>query len=141
MSRRGPALLLLAAVSGCGTTTIISGDPAALIVADGRVLGRGHGELGRRGAPGSTVVIARSDDGRQQTQRVSRQFTFTTLVAGLLTDGICLIACWEYPETVHLPAPAAFETLGSATGGDPWLTPPPGWRPRGAPATLPVSGR
>src|SRR4051812_43595183 len=138
MSCRGLALLLLAAVSGCGTTTIISGDPTALIVADGRVLGRGHGELGRRGTPGSTVVIARSDDGRQQTQRVSRQFTSTTLMAGLLTDGICLIACWEYPETVYLPpAPAPFETPGSAPGGDPWLTPPPGWRPRPSPATLP----
>ena len=133
MPRGGLPALLLAAACGCGTTQIISSDPSALIVADGRVLGRGRGEIGRRGTPGSTVVIVKTDDGRQETQKVSRQFTPTTLVFGLLTYGICLITCWEYPETVFLVLPgrpALLETPGPAGGVDPWLTPPPGWRPR-----------
>jgi hypothetical protein len=138
MSRRGSALVLLslmAASAGCGTTQIVTTDPSARVVADGRTLGRGQGQLTRRGFPGSTNVVARTDDGRQGELVLRRQFTALTLVLGLFTYGVCLVACWEYPDTVMVPLPPPASGYPAAPGAappaavDPWLQPPPGWQP------------
>jgi hypothetical protein len=144
MARRGPALLLLlsmAGSAGCGTTQVLTTEPTARVVADGQTLGRGQGRLTRRGFPGSTNVVARTDDGRQGELLVRREFTALTLVLGLVTYGVCLIACWEYPDTVMIPlppapgagypAPPGTAPAGIAPAGpvDPWLQPPAGWTP------------
>jgi hypothetical protein len=129
------------AAGGCGTTTIVAGDPGARIFADGRLLGRGQGQLTRRGPPGGTTVVVRTDDGRQEQTIIKRQFTALTLLGGLFTYGICLIACWEYPDMVAVPMASAYHPYGAppfpgAPAGyapppvvDPWLQPPGGYAP------------
>jgi hypothetical protein len=140
-SRAFALLVLMAVAAGCGTTKIYTNDPGARVLADGRSLGKGQGELTRRGLPGSTKVVARTDDGREGEVQLKREFTAMTLVMGLFTYGVCLIACWEYPDTVMIPVPmppgyAPPNMPGYAPPGgapppavDPWLTPPPGWQP------------
>ena len=145
---RRPACLLLAATlvagAGCGTVTVTSNDLTARLYAGGRMLGRGTGELQRRGTPEKTTIIAVSEDGRRAQTVVKREFTGVTLLGGLLTYGICLIACWEYPSVVLVAFPPlapyqdafgqAYEppheqgAYGSAWGNDPWMQPPPGWQ-------------
>jgi hypothetical protein len=142
--RRGVcALLLLALAGGCGSTQVLTDDPRARIYADGRMIGKGTGELTRRGFPGSTTVVVATEDGRRETTQVKREFTAATLVFGLLTYGICLVTCWEYPSLVLIPvAPrggqaSAYAPPGQAgppadgwgATGDPWLQPPPGYQP------------
>jgi hypothetical protein len=130
------ALLGCVAAAGCGTTNIYTTDPGARVVADGVTLGRGQGQLTRRGFPGSTSVVVKTDDGRQAETVVRRQFTGLTLLLGFFTYGVCLLACWEYPDTVFVPLPGgAAPGYGPAPAGvappavDPWLQPPPGWQP------------
>jgi hypothetical protein len=132
MDRRVVALSLIAALAGaagCGTTQITTSDPSARVVADGRVLGRGKGQLTRRGFPGSTSVVVRTEDGRQGEMVIRRRFTGLTLLMGLFTYGVCLVACWEYPGHVMVPLPAATTGYATPGGADPWLEPPPGWQP------------
>ncbi len=126
------ALLGCLAVSGCGTTHIYTTEPGARVLADGRALGRGTGELTRRGFPGSTKVVVKTEDGRQGETVVRREFTALTLVLGFVTYGVCLLACWEYPDTVFVPLPGGIPTPGygntpAAATVDPWLQPPPDW--------------
>jgi hypothetical protein len=134
------SLLLLCALAigvgaaGCGSTQILTTQPDARIFVDGRALGQGQASIDKRGAPGSAVVVVKTADGRQQQSIIQRSFTGTTLVAGLFTYGICLIACWEYPDTVFIalpepPRPAAPPPVATAAG-DPWLIPPANWHPR-----------
>ncbi len=58
-------LLLVAVTSGCGTTQILTDDPQARIYADGQMVGKGQGQLTRRGFPGSTTVVVATEDGRR----------------------------------------------------------------------------
>jgi hypothetical protein len=129
--------LLASGAAGCGSTQILTTEPDARIFVDGRALGQGHASIDKRGTPGSTTVVVKTADGRQQQSVVERSFTGTTLVAGLFTYGICLFACWEYPDTVFIPLPespraTASLPLATAAAADPWMTPPAGWRPRAA---------
>jgi hypothetical protein len=139
---RLPALALLASfalpatlVAGCGTTNIYTSDPGARVIADGQTLGRGQGQLTRRGFPSSTQVVVKTDDGRQGELRIRREFTGVTFLMGLFTYGVCLVACWEYPDTVFIPLPGGTTPgygpapVGAPPAVDPWLTPPPGWHP------------
>ena len=131
------ALLALCARfgAGCGTTNIYTSDPGARVMADGQTLGRGQGQLTRRGFPSSTQVVVKTDDGRQGELRIRREFTAVTFLMGLFTYGVCLLACWEYPDTVFIPLPGAPNPgygpapVGAPPAVDPWLTPPPGWQP------------
>jgi hypothetical protein len=140
------ALVVLAAVaasaSGCGTTHVLTQDATARVYVDGAMVGKGHGTVSQRGFPGSAHLLAKSEDGRRKSATVSRSFTGVTLLLGFVTSGICWIACWEYPSSVVLDLPPAPGTAGAAPAGglgvpattpgvDPWLQPPPGWRPRG----------
>ena len=104
------------------------------------MLGRGTGELRRRGAPESLIITAVTDDGRRSQTVTKREFTGFTLLTGIFTYGICLFACWEYPSAVLVAVPPATPYMGGQhgfdappPGQDPWLTPPPGWTPK-APA-------
>lgn len=131
--RRAVCLLLatiLLAGTGCGTVVVTSTDPTARLYAGGRMLGRGTGELRRRGTPESTTITAISEDGRRAQTIARREFTGVTFLAGLFTYGICLIACWEYPSVVLVDLPPAAAPHQSEYGSDPWLIPPPGWQPR-----------
>jgi hypothetical protein len=136
-------VLLLALASGCGSTQILTDDPQARIYADGRMIGKGKGELTKRGFPGGTTVVVASEDGRRETTQVKREFTVATLVLGLFTYGICLVTCWEYPGMVFVPiAPRvpyanSYGPPGQPPGApgapatapvDPWLQPPPGYQ-------------
>jgi hypothetical protein len=130
------ALALLAALTGgCGTTHIYTTDPSARVMANGETLGRGQGQLTRRGFPSSTQVLVKTEDGRQGEVRVRREFTGVTLLLGLVTYGVCLLACWEYPDTVFVPLPGGPTPgygptpAGGPGAADPWLMPPPGWQP------------
>jgi hypothetical protein len=126
-------LILVIAIAGCGTTDIITTDPGARIVVDGRQVGRGHGEITQTGLPVSSTVAVVSEDGRRETRIIQRRFTGTTLLLGLFTDGICLLACWQYPDTVFVPLPGGAPTAygqGAPAPYDPWLQPPSAWQPR-----------
>ena len=96
---------LLVLLVACGTTHIRTDDPRALIYVDGRLAGRGQAEMTRRGTPGSSTIDVVAPDGRRGHLSLSRSFTATTLVAGLLTDLIGLAVAWELPESVYVPLP------------------------------------
>jgi hypothetical protein len=139
-------LAVAISLGGCGTVRITAADPNARLFAGGRSLGRGTGEISRRGMPGSTIIVAVSEDGRRSQTIARREFTAFTFVTGLFTYGICMFACWEYPSDVVVPLAAqpASEALGArrmdAQQMDAlWLNPPPGWTPRSkAPAAGPT---
>jgi hypothetical protein len=130
------ALGVAISLAGCGTMRITAEDPGAHIYAGGRALGRGTAELSRRGMPGSTTIIAVSDDGRRAQTIARREFTALTLITGFFTYGICMFACWEYPSDIYLPMPAKPKSmdLGAQQLDDLWLNPPAGWTPRKATA-------
>ena len=141
-SRLAAGLLLATlAAGGCGTVTVTATDPGARLYAGGRMLGRGTGEIRRRGAPETLTITAVTDDGRRSQTVTKREFTGFTLLTGIFTYGICLFACWEYPSAVLVAVPPAPVYMGGGQHGfdapppgqDPWLTPPPGWTPK-APA-------
>jgi hypothetical protein len=138
-----PALpVLVLAIAGCGTTDIITTDPGARIVVDGLQVGRGHGEITQTGWPGSSTVAVVSEDGRRETRVIQRRFTSTTLLLGMFTDGICLLACWQYPDTVFVPLPGGAPTAygqGAPAPYDPWLQQPPAWQPSSPPPPPPDS--
>jgi hypothetical protein len=149
--RRAIAILTLAALlGGCGTTYVIPSEPNARVYVDGAMVGKGVGKLPQRGLPGSAAVLVQTDDGRRQHQTVSRSFTLVTFLLGFITYGVCWLACWEYPGSVmvampapaggYAPPPAAAAGFGPppAAAVDPWLQPPPGWRP---PADAPAGSR
>ncbi len=123
-------LLVTLCSAGCGTTQIITTEPRARISVDGRSLGRGRAEIDKRGSPGSVTVLVNTEDGRREQQQIRRSFTLTTLLLGVLTYGVCLIACWEYPDTVFIQLPDARRGgVGDPSPSqDPWLLPPPGWQ-------------
>lgn len=143
--RSGALLLSMAlATAGCGTTTIVSNDRQARIWVDGQMVGRGTGTITKRGPFGDAQVLVKTPDGRRVVHTISRSFTAATLVLGLVTYGVCLLACWEYPDSLVVqfdqpnggPASVAprssWEWTGEGASGpgvDPWLQPPPGWRP------------
>lgn len=127
LTARAVVAAIAVASVGCGTTTILTNEPSARIIVEGRMVGRGQGEIGQRGMPGSTTVTVQADDGRRGQAVISRRFTGLTLLTGFFTYGICFIACWEYPSTVMVPLPAA-QLTPPGGGADPWLMPPPGWQ-------------
>ena len=123
-------LILAVASGGCGTTSIITNDKHARIFVDGEMVGRGHGTITKRGVFGDTLVIVKAPDGRSERQQISRSFTALTLLFGIFTYGICLFACWEYPDSVYVELDLLRPSGGSeAAGADPWLMPPAGWKP------------
>src|SRR3954447_19937579 len=135
MRRSVAALLLVVMASGCGTSMVVANDSSARIFVDGEMVGKGQGSVTMRGLPGSAQVLVKTEDGRRQQASMSRSFTATTFVLGLITYGICWVAWWECPGSLFVepPAPAApagAADLGAPGAGDPWLQPPPGWQPR-----------
>ena len=122
------------ALSGCATTRIYTDDPEARVYANGKEIGRGHGELRQWGPPHTAEVWARAPDGRRGRLHVKRHFGFGALALGVVTYGVCWFACWQYPETVYLrldepPArtvPVASWDVVPAVE-DPWMAPPAGW--------------
>jgi hypothetical protein len=130
-ANRSVLLVPLLAIAGCGTTSIVTTDPRARIMVDGQQVGRGRGEITQTGLPVSSTVFVVTDDGRRQSLVVDRHFTGTTFVLGLFTYGICLVACWQYPDTVFVPLPAGVPMAygQSPIPYDPWLQPPPRWQP------------
>jgi hypothetical protein len=142
--RNNPLLVvtLAALVVGCGTTQIIANDPQAIITVDGVPVGRGVGSVRQTGFPGSAQVSAKTEDGRTTHQTIRRSFGWPAGVLGLFTYGVCFLACWQYPDAVlvNLPPVRVEAAKGweapdaSSPGADPWLRPPPGWRPAPEPA-------
>ncbi len=124
-----------ASLFGCGTTLIVTNEPGARIWANGRLVGRGQAQIDQRGTPETSTILVKADDGRQERTVIKRRFTGITFLAGIFTYGVCLFACWEYPNSVFVALPPTMHgpaTAGWEPGGalDPWLVPPPGWRPR-----------
>jgi hypothetical protein len=97
------AAALLCLVAACGTTHIRTDDRRALIYVDGQLAGRGEAEMTRRGTPHTAQIVVVAPDGRRARLDVSRSFTSTTLIVGLFTDLVGLIAAWEMPESVYVP--------------------------------------
>lgn len=123
--------LLFLALVGCGTTQIVANDPQARIIVDGVTQGQGMASVTKVGFPGSSLVVAETSDGRKTRQTISRSFVWTTAVFGIVTYGICLVACWEYPGTVFLylpPAPTESGFTPLQPANDPWLMPPSNWK-------------
>jgi hypothetical protein len=135
---RAALILSLVAVTGCGTTYVVTTDPGARVFVDGQMVGKGQGTVTQRGLPGRAQVLVKTDDGRREQTTMSRSFTGTTFLLGLITYGVCWVACWEYPGSVLVDVggpklQAASYTTPGAVAQDPWLQAPPGWRPHGTP--------
>jgi hypothetical protein len=120
-SGRLRSLALLVALSACGTTRIHSADRDARIFVDGVLVGRGDAEITRRGLPGHTRITVEGRDGRRAETEVARSFTAATLVAGLFTGYVGLIAAWELPEVIAVDLPAGGGWEGPDPADDPWL--------------------
>jgi hypothetical protein len=144
MCRLGQTTLLLGTLAtlsatlsaGCGTTQIVASDPQAFIAVDGVPVGRGVASVKKNGLPGTSIVTAKTEDGRRADQPMSRSFGWTAGLLGFITYGVCFFACWEYPDMVYLvlPSPPRLDIRSGwdAPGGpaqDPWLLPPPSWQP------------
>jgi hypothetical protein len=136
---RAVLTLALAAVAcaSCGTTYVVTTEPTARVYVDGAMVGKGQGTVTQRGFPGSAHVLVKTEDGRRQQSSLKRSFTATTFLLGLITYGVCWVACWEYPGSVlvDLPVPPGMEkpspfTAAATPAVDPWLQPPPGWHPK-----------
>jgi hypothetical protein len=110
------------ALAGCGTTLIRASDPGARIWVDGRLAGVGIAKVTRRGLPHTTQILVQTADGRRASQEVSRSFTATTLIGGLLTSYVGMIALWELPETVTVTLPPGSSWDGDSS--DVWMQPP-----------------
>jgi hypothetical protein len=126
------AAALLVATAGCGTARIYTNDPDARIYVDGRMVGKGQGEIRRRGMPGSSTIVVKTADGRRTTKQIRRRFTGTTFVIGLFTYATGFLFAWEYPDefvAVEQPAASAPATSDWGAGADDWNQPPPGWSP------------
>jgi hypothetical protein len=91
-------------------------------------MGQGIARVTKVGFPGSSQVIAETNDGRKTRQTISRSFAWTTALFGFFTYGICFFACWEYPETVLLTLPPAPGEVPPDATTDPWLLPPTNWK-------------
>jgi hypothetical protein len=124
-------LVFTIGAGGCGTTTIVTNDSHAKIFVDGAMIGRGQGGIQKRGMFGDAQVVVKAPDGRRQVQQISRSFTLTTFLLSFITYGVCLVACWEYPDSVYVMLDeVAKGSWGPEAGAvDPWLSPPPGWTP------------
>jgi hypothetical protein len=126
------ALALALGTAACSPTKIVSSDPMATIIADGR-MSKGQLEIGRYGLPGSETVIVRNNAGHEQRAELKRRFTGLTLLTGLFTYGVCLLFCWEYPETLLVQMPTERTQSSWDDGpGDPWLQAPAGYVNRSA---------
>jgi len=134
MSLVRAVLLLAAAVAGCGTTQITTSDPGARIFVDGEYVGRGRGEVTRRGPPGRATVLVRTDGGERAQATMRRSFGVTTFLLGLVSYLVCWVACWEYPESLYVSLPQHHPGPSWGGGVDPWLQPPAGWTPPAASA-------
>ena len=122
------AFVLLAALAGgCGTTQIIASDSHARIFVNGDLVGKGEAEIRKRGWPSSSRVVVKTADGREGRRTISRGFTLTTFLLGLVTYYACMVACWEYPDSVFVQLEGPAAGAGDVARLDPWLAPPPGW--------------
>ena len=122
---RAVLVCIALAAAACGTTRIVAGDPAALILVDGALAGRGTAELRKRGLPSQVDIEVRFPGGAIVRRLLSRKLTGLTLVAGLLTYGIGLLTVWEHPDEIVVPAPPAASGW-DAPAEDPWMRPPSG---------------
>jgi len=128
------AALALAALllAGCGTTRIYTNDPNARIYVNGEMVGKGSASVRKRGGPGSSQVIVKTSDGRRYTKQLRRSFTYKTLLIGLVTSYVGLLAAWEYPDSVYIAVAEDERRSSSSWDGnsDVWLQPPVGWEPQ-----------
>jgi hypothetical protein len=137
-----PAVALAAALGGCGTMRVTAADPSARLYAGGRMLGKGTGEIKRRGMPESTTITAVTEDGRRSQTVAKREFTAFTFFTGLFTYGICMFACWEYPSDIFIAVPPqpSYQGVGAGNPDDLWLRPPAGWQPKAGTTPAPAPG-
>lgn len=129
---RRAAALLFAGTTGCLTTRVVASDPTATVWVDGRA-STGEARLAQLGPPHHARILVRTADGRTVQAELSRT-PATALAWSLYTGGLCLLVCWSYPARVEVAVPRAASSWDADPEDDPWLRPPPGWRPPERPA-------
>lgn len=129
-----------ALLTACGTTRIYTNDPNARIYVDGEMVGKGSASVRKRGGPGSSQIIVKTADGRRYSRQMRRKFTYTTLLIGLVTSYVGLIAAWEYPDSVYIAVSddVARSSASWDGAGDVWLQAPPRWEPKTTAPPAPV---
>lgn len=121
------ALILLA---GCGTTQLRVNDPKAKIFVDGTLVGEGSADLRpRMGLPGKVLVTVKRDGATLLEQELSREFTFVTLLVGMVTVYTGLLWAWQYPSELELTVPLlpAKKSGGWDDPVSPWDKPESPW--------------
>lgn len=121
------ALLLLAS---CGTTQLSVNDPKAKIFVDGTLVGEGSADLRpRMGLPGKVLVTVKRDGATLAEQELSREFTFVTLLVGMVTVYTGLLWAWQYPSELELTVPLlpAKKSGGWDDPVSPWDKPESPW--------------
>jgi hypothetical protein len=145
MIRYALAISLLATTVACGSVQIRTEEGAKIYV-NGRLVGKGHGTIRKRGGPSTARITVKTEDGRRASRRIKRSFDGWTALSCPFTYLIGCFANWSYPDSVYLDlperAPYSPGTKGKVNpgwgerGNDVWNQPPPGWKstPSSAPA-------
>jgi hypothetical protein len=130
-ARVGLLVAALAGASGCATTRVTTSEPGARIWFDGRPVPR-SGKVSAVGPPNTARVVVIAKDGRRARALVPRRISVGTVERAFYTMGLCLLLCWEYPETVHLELPPAPKrpAWDDQSAERAWLAPPGGTAPQ-----------
>ncbi|MBI2603555.1 MAG: hypothetical protein HYW48_10925 [Deltaproteobacteria bacterium] len=116
-------IFTLISLVSCTTTSVITNSKHAQVFVDGQYEGKGSVvEIPSWGSR-ATVEIKAKENGQSNVMRVTRKFTFSTLVVSLFTYGLGLLFYWQLPDTIVMPRPASIniDPWNPMSGTDPWL--------------------
>ncbi len=134
VAEKGWALLGLAALLvSCGTMEIRVSDPKAKIFVDGELSGEGTAEVPRMGLPAKVIVTVEQQGKAVVQQEVKREFTYVTLLLGMVSVYTGLLWAWQYPSELVLELPTV-----PAEGG--WQKPGSVWDKQESPWDKPYDG-
>ncbi len=110
-------LVPLLLVASCGHSQLRATQPDVRLYVDGDLVGKGTAEIKRMGFPKSVVVEARRGSAVVARQEISRRFTFSTAILGLVTLYTGFFWAWQYPDVVEIFVPESVAPGGSVS---PW---------------------
>ncbi len=94
----------VALLGSCSHTLISTNDHRAKIFVDGQYIGTGSGKIKRVGFPKTSNILVKSTRGKKQ-QKIEREFTLRTMLAGAFSYFTGFLWAWEFPEHVMIMLP------------------------------------
>jgi len=116
--------LLILALTGCGTSRIISSNPKAEIYINNTYRGVGEISVTRAGLPQKINITARYNGLEVGSICARRQVMAISFFVGYVTYGVGFFLTWKYPKTITIPlqektSVSTFDSLESI-----WNLPP-----------------